>query len=89
MAVSDTTPKRNVGPKGQLVIPKQMRDALGLKPGVEVTLEMRDEEIVIKKPKVKGSYTEYFITTSAPKLKKPINIKEQLNEEVEERNALR
>ena len=81
-------PKRNIGPKGQVVIPKQMRDALGLKPGVEITLELRDQEIIIKKPQVRGSYTEYFITTSSPKLKKRINIKELLNQEVEERNAL-
>jgi AbrB family looped-hinge helix DNA binding protein len=81
-------PTRNVGPKGQVVIPKRMRDALGLKPGVEITLEMRDQEIIIKKPQVRGSYTEYFITTSSPKLKKRINIKELLNQEVEERNAL-
>jgi len=81
-------PKRNVGPKGQVVIPKQMRDALGLKPGVEIILEMRDQEIIIKKPQVRGSYTEYFITTSSPKLKKLINIKELLNQEVEERNAI-
>ena len=81
-------PTRNVGPKGQVVIPKRMRDALGLKPGVEVILEMRDQEVVIKRPQVRGSYTEYFITTSSPKLKKRINIKELLNEEVEERNAL-
>jgi bifunctional DNA-binding transcriptional regulator/antitoxin component of YhaV-PrlF toxin-antitoxin module len=65
-----------------------MRDALGLKPGVEVILELRDQEVVIKRPQVRGSYTEYFITTSSPKLKKRINIKELLNEEVEERNAL-
>jgi AbrB family looped-hinge helix DNA binding protein len=81
-------PKRNIGPKGQVVIPKQMREALGLKPGVEITLEMRDQEIIIKKPQVRGSYTEYFITTSSPKLKKRINIKELLNQEVEERNGL-
>jgi len=81
-------PKRNVGSKGQLVIPKQMRDALGLKPGAEVSLEMRDQEIVIKKPKVKGSYTEYFITTASPKLKKKIDVKELIKEEVEERNAI-
>jgi AbrB family looped-hinge helix DNA binding protein len=81
-------PTKNVGPKGQVVIPKRMRDALGLKPGVEVTLELRDKEIIIKKPQIKGSYTEYFITTSSPKLKKKINIKELLNQEVEERNAL-
>jgi AbrB family looped-hinge helix DNA binding protein len=68
-------PRKNVGPKGQVVIPKRMRDTLGLKPGVEVILEMRDQEIVIKKPQVRGSYTEYFITTSSPKLKKPIDVK--------------
>jgi AbrB family looped-hinge helix DNA binding protein len=32
---------RNVNFKGQIVIPKQMRKALGLKPGVEVVFEMR------------------------------------------------
>ncbi len=81
-------PTRNVGPKGQIVIPKRMRDTLGLKPGVEVILEIRDQEIVIKKPQISGSYTEYYITTSVPKLKKEVNIKELLDQEVEERNAL-
>ena len=79
---------RNIGPKGQVVIPKQMRDALGLKPGVEITLEMRGQAIVIKKRQFRGGYTEHFITTSSPKLKKRINIKKLLNQEIEERNAL-
>ncbi|MGA3059141.1 MAG: AbrB/MazE/SpoVT family DNA-binding domain-containing protein [Candidatus Bathyarchaeia archaeon] len=81
-------PKKSVGPKGQVVIPKRMRDALGLKPGVEVILEMRDQEIVIKKPQVRGSYTEYFITTSCPKLKKLVDIKKVITQEVEERNGI-
>lgn len=80
-------PTRSIGPKGQVVIPKRMRDNLDLKPGVEVVLEMRDQEIVIRK-QVSGNYADYFIATSAPKLKKKINIKELLNQEVEERNAL-
>jgi AbrB family looped-hinge helix DNA binding protein len=79
---------KNIGTKGQVVIPKRMREALGLKPGVEVTLELRDDEIVIKKPQVTGSYTEYFITTSCPKLKKKVDIKKLLHEEVEERFGL-
>jgi len=81
-------PKKSVGPKGQVVIPKRMRDALGLKPGVEVILEMRDQEIVIKKPQVRGSYTEYFITTSCLKLKKLVDIKKVITQEVEERNGI-
>jgi len=80
--------KKTVGPKGQVVIPKRMRDSLGLKPGVEVILEMHDQQIVIKKPRVNGSYTEYFITTSSPKLKKPINIKQLITQEAEERHVL-
>jgi AbrB family looped-hinge helix DNA binding protein len=67
--------RKNIGQKGQVVIPKQLRDAMGLKPGVEVILEIRGDEIVISKPKVEGSYTEYYTTTQAPKLKKVVNLK--------------
>jgi AbrB family looped-hinge helix DNA binding protein len=81
-------PARSVGPKGQVVIPKRMRDALGLKSGVDVVFELREKEIVIKKPEVSESYAEYFITTSAPKLKKRVNLKEILEEEVDERVSL-
>ncbi len=81
-------PRKNIGPKGQVVIPKQLRDAIGLKPGVEVVLELRGDEIVISKPKIEGSYTEYYISTQIPKLKKTINIKETIMEEVAKRHAV-
>jgi AbrB family looped-hinge helix DNA binding protein len=82
-------PRKNVGQKGQVVIPKQLRDAMGLKPGVEVILELRGDEIIITKPKIEGSYTEYYTTTQAPKLKKPVNIKELIDQEVTLRHAVR
>ena len=82
-------PRKNVGQKGQVVIPKQLRDAMGLKPGVEVILELRGDEIVISKPKIEGSYTEYYTTTQTPKLKKLVNIKELINQEATQRNAIR
>lgn len=81
-------PQKSIGQKGQVVIPKQLRDAMGLKPGVEVILELRGDEIVISKPKIEGSYTEYYTTTHAPKLKKVVNIKEIINEEVAKRHAI-
>ena len=38
-----------------------------------------------KKP-TNGSYTEYFITTSFPKLKKQVKIKELLDGEINEKH---
>ena len=81
-------PQKNVGQKGQVVIPKQIRDAIGLKPGVEVILELRGDEIVISKPKIQGSYTEYYTTTHSPKLKKIVNIKKIIDDEVAQRHAI-
>jgi len=80
--------RKNVGQKGQIVIPKQLRDAIGLKPGVVVILEIRGDEIVISKPKIEGSYTEYYTTTQTPKLKKVVKLKEIINEEVAQRHAI-
>ena len=41
-----------------------------------------------EKKQVDGSYTEYFISTSSPKLKKRINIKELIADEIEERHGI-
>ncbi len=37
-----------VGAKGQVVIPKQIRDALGIKPGQTVVFERRGDEVVMR-----------------------------------------
>ena len=38
----------NVSPKGQILIPKKIRDRYGVKPGHKVQLLERDDGIVIK-----------------------------------------
>jgi AbrB family looped-hinge helix DNA binding protein len=43
-----------VGPKGQVVIPKAMRDRLGLRPGDEVTFEL-DGRAVRVEPATSGT----------------------------------
>lgn len=37
-----------VGPKGQVVIPKELRDALGIEPGDEVTFWEQDGYVVLR-----------------------------------------
>jgi AbrB family looped-hinge helix DNA binding protein len=39
---------QRVGAKGQVVIPKQMRDELGLQPGAEVEFEREGETVRIR-----------------------------------------
>ena len=52
-------------------------------------LELKGDEIVLSKPKIEGNYTEYFTMTQAPKLKKVVDLKEIINEEVAQRHAIR
>lgn len=37
-----------VGPKGQVVIPKSMRDELGFSPGTEVDFAVTDSEVRVR-----------------------------------------
>jgi len=38
---------RRVGPKGQVVIPKAMREQVGLRPGEEVDFALEDDRVVV------------------------------------------
>jgi AbrB family looped-hinge helix DNA binding protein len=55
-----TTHAHRVGPKGQVVIPKHLRDALGLHPGDEVDFEIDGMKITIEprreRPPLRGRF---------------------------------
>ena len=65
--------RRNLGEKGQIVIPKDIRDYLGLKPGSEVILEVKDKELIIKPGGDPEKFVEEFV--SVPKKLEKIDIK--------------
>lgn len=74
--------RREVGEKGQIVLPKDIREYLNIRPGTTVIFEVRGGEVVIKPEKSGREFVEYFCNTSK-KLKKPLTIKE-LKESIEE-----
>lgn len=82
--------KRAVGEKGQVVLPKDVRDYLGIKPGSTVIFEVKGKEIVIKPEKSGEEFVKDFL--NVPKLKKPLTtkqIKKILDEQYEEEYDLR
>jgi len=47
-----------VGPKGQVVLPKDMRDELGIAPGDEVMFDQTDDRIVVRKARTKDEIVD-------------------------------
>lgn len=64
--------RSKVSTKGQTVIPKPIREALGIRPGDEVTFTVRDGEVVLKKQSDED-ILEAFLT-AIPKRKLPEDI---------------
>lgn len=83
--------RSKVGQKGQVVIPKEIRDKAGIHAGSEVLVGMRgNDEVVIKRssPPMK-SYVDYYIASYSKKMKRKVNIKAIIEEEDLERNDIR
>jgi len=66
--------KREIGEKGQVVIPKDIRNNLGFDVGVKITFEIEDDKVIIKKEEDAEKVVEDFFNT--PKISKKISFKE-------------
>ena len=82
---------RVVGKKGQVTIPKEIRERFGLKEGEKVVFEVRGDEIVIKPEKAcsekKGrDYVKELTSIVRKKIEapEPSKLKELYYEQVEE-----
>lgn len=81
--------RRVVGPKGQIVIPKIIREALGIQPGDEIIMEVREGELLIKPGLDPEKFVEDFCSVRGRKLTQEIDLEKIIEEEVEGRLALR
>ncbi|MEM2568284.1 MAG: AbrB/MazE/SpoVT family DNA-binding domain-containing protein [Candidatus Bathyarchaeia archaeon] len=80
--------KRKLGPKGQIVIPKVVREFLGIEAGDEVIIEVREKEVIIKHETDPEKFVSNFCSLIEKKLKEKVNLEKLLEEEVEERIIL-
>jgi len=75
---------RRIGSKGQIVIPKIIREALGIQPGDEIVMEVRGKELVVKPELDPEKFIEDFCSVEVKRLTRKIDLKRILEEEVEE-----
>lgn len=81
--------KRRVGPKGQVVIPKDVRGFLSIEPGSEVVFEVKDEGAVMRPSRPPSQLLDDYLSILTPKLKNKIQLEELLEEEILEKAHLR
>jgi AbrB family looped-hinge helix DNA binding protein len=62
--------------KGQVVIPKAVRDALHLEPGTEFTVKTQDNQVILQPVKSKKRFTARDLAGSIPYTGPALSIKE-------------
>ena len=71
---------RKIGPRGQIVRPKDARDSLGLKIGDEICIEVEDNTIKISPASIHEDFLKNFLSTPK-KLHKKIDIEKIIDEQ--------
>jgi len=78
--------KSKVGPKGQAVIPKEIRDILGIEPGSEVVFEVTEKGVLVRRPANESDVDELAsVVPRREKLKTEVDFKRLILSEVQER----
>lgn len=78
--------ERKVGPKGQVVIPQDFREELGIRPGSKVEFRFTEDGIMIKKEDEETEKVFERIAKSGKKVTGDIHPHEAYESELEERN---
>ena len=72
-----------------MVIPKDVREHLGLEPGSDVIFEVRENEVVIKPSRAPEDLVDEYISIVTSKLKNRIDLDKMIEEEAVEEVAIR
>lgn len=67
--------ERTISTKGQIVLPKDVRDQLGLKPGSEIVFEISGNTVIIRAKTNAKNFVDELVAITPKKFKK-ITIKE-------------
>ena len=77
--------ERVMGPKGQIVIPKTIREQLGLKRGSRVLFDFENGELILRSQQDPKKFVEEFCSAVKKKLKKRISLDELYTIQIDER----
>lgn len=84
--------KRAMGERGQIVVPKDIRERFGLQAGTELTFDIKGDQIVMKPAKTPEQFVEEFCSISSRRIHikdGPKWIKKVLDEQYEEEYGIR
>ena len=73
--------KRRLGPKGQVVVPKEIREKLGLMEGSTLTFEISGDTILVRPEPSPEEIVERFLSVKGKKLRRLVDWKSVLDEE--------
>ena len=76
--------KREIGEKGQVVIPKDIREFLDLKEREKVIFEVKDNEVVLKKEQDPREFIKDFLNVPGKEKKRPDEAIKEIKEIYEE-----
>ena len=63
--------RRPMGERGQVVVPKDIREFLNLRPGGNVVFTVHDGDVILKRDEPAENFVAEFLNT--PKLKRPLS----------------
>ena len=73
--------KRKVGPKGQIVIPKEIRDTLGLREGASLVFSLSGDVIELRSEPTADQILQKFFTVKGKRTRGRVDWRTVLDEE--------